>query len=272
VQTDVETIAVPLVVMATGVAAVPLRPTWPGLDVYAGDIKHSSEYGNPGPYAGQRVLVVGFGNSGGEIALDLANAGVSVALSVRGPVQVLPRDLLGLPILSWSILYSRLPARLVDAVNAPIIRLAVGDIERLGLRRAGKGPRQMVEEDGHIPLIDIGTLARIKGGAIGVRAAIKGFTAREVEFADGRREPFDAVILATGFRTNLTELLPGSDGLLDGDGRPAVCGAPGVEPGLYFCGQIASATGQLRQINREACAIARDAEQFLRSSVPAQTA
>src|SRR5206468_8587295 len=94
VETDVETIAAPLAVIATGIAAVPLHPTWPGLNAYAGDIRHSSGYGNPAPYAGKRVLVIGFGNSGGEIALDLANAGVSVALSVRGPVQVLPRDLL----------------------------------------------------------------------------------------------------------------------------------------------------------------------------------
>jgi hypothetical protein len=269
-QTSAETMAAPVAVIATGIAAVPLRPAWPGLDGFAGDIRHSSDYSNPAAFAGKRVLVVGFGNSGGEIALDLANAGVSVALSVRGSVQVLPRDLLGLPILSWSILYSRLPARFVDAMNAPIIRLAVGDIERLGLRRAGKGPRQMVEEDGRIPLIDIGTLAGIKNGSIGVRGAVRGFRERDVEFADGGREPFDAVILATGFRTNLRELLADSAAVFDENGKPAVCGAPAAEPGLYFCGQIASATGQLREIGREASAIADDARQYLRSASPAR--
>ena len=81
------------------------------LDLYRGAVVHSSEYRNPAPYPGKRVLVVGFGNSGGEIALDLANAGVDVALAVRGPVQILPRDLLGFPILAWAILYRRLPAR-----------------------------------------------------------------------------------------------------------------------------------------------------------------
>ena len=98
VETNAETMAAPLVVIATGIAAVALRPTWPGLDAYAGNILHSSDYKNPAPYAGKRVLVIGFGNSGGEIALDLANAGVGVAISARSPVQVLPRDLLGLPI------------------------------------------------------------------------------------------------------------------------------------------------------------------------------
>jgi cation diffusion facilitator CzcD-associated flavoprotein CzcO len=122
-------IAAPIVVVATGIADAPYRPSWPGSESFAGAVIHSSEYRNPAPYEGKRVLVVGFGNSGGEIALDLANADIDVALAVRGPVQILPRDLLGFPILSWAILYRRLPARLVDVINAPVLRLAVGDIE-----------------------------------------------------------------------------------------------------------------------------------------------
>jgi len=95
------------------------------LDSYSGALIHSSNYRNPEPYSGLRVLVIGFGNSGGEIALDLANSGVDVALAVRSPVQIIPRDLLGFPILSWAILYRRLPARLVDFINRPVLRLAV---------------------------------------------------------------------------------------------------------------------------------------------------
>src|SRR5437660_7991642 len=67
-------ITAPVVVVATGIADSPHRPTWPGLETYSGAIVHSIDYRNPPPFAGQRVLVVGFGNSGGEIALDLANA------------------------------------------------------------------------------------------------------------------------------------------------------------------------------------------------------
>src|SRR5450755_1221284 len=147
-------ISAPVVVIATGIADAPYRPSWPGTELYQGSVVHSSEYRNPAPYAGKRVLVVGFGNSGGEIALDLANAGVDVTLAVRNAVQILPRDLLGFPILAWAILYRRLPARFVDVMNAPILRLAVGQFENLGLRRVAKGPRQMVEEDGRVPLID----------------------------------------------------------------------------------------------------------------------
>jgi cation diffusion facilitator CzcD-associated flavoprotein CzcO len=116
----------PVAVVATGIADAPYRPSWPGFELYRGTVVHSSGYRNPTPYLGKRVMVVGFGNSGGEIALDLANAAIDVALAVRSPVQILPRDLLGFPILAWAILYRRLPARLVDSINAPILRLAIG--------------------------------------------------------------------------------------------------------------------------------------------------
>src|SRR5258706_893068 len=86
-------ISAPVVVVATGMADAPYRPSWPGSETWSGQMIHSSQYRNPTPYAGKHVLVVGFGNSGGEIALDLANARIDVALAVRGPVQILPRDL-----------------------------------------------------------------------------------------------------------------------------------------------------------------------------------
>jgi cation diffusion facilitator CzcD-associated flavoprotein CzcO len=251
------------IVVATGIADAPYRPSWPGLETFSGRVIHSSDYRNPDCCAGKRVLVVGFGNSGGEIALDLANAGVDVALAVRSPVQILPRDLLGFPILSWAILYRRLPARLVDLINAPVLRLAVGNIERLGLRRAAKGPRQMVEEDGRVPLIDIGTLARIRDGSIKVRCGIDRFTSDGVMFADARAEPFDAVILATGFRPDLRRLLPDVQGVFDQHGMPMLTGQATAAPGLYFCGQITVPTGQLREIGIEAQRIAGAAKACL---------
>jgi cation diffusion facilitator CzcD-associated flavoprotein CzcO len=253
----------PVVVVATGMAETPYRPAWPGSETYRGLLIHSSDYRNPQTFSGKRVLVVGFGNSGGEIALDLANAGIDVTLAVRGPVQILPRDLLGFPILSWAILQQSLPARLVDALNAPILRLAVGSIEKLGLQRAAKGPRQMIEQDGRVPLIDIGTLAKIRDGSIKVRGGIDRLTPDSVVFADGREEKFDAVILATGFRSDLRRLIPDADGVLDEHGAPRVTGRATAAPGLYFCGHIVSPTGQLREIGIEARRIAEDAKRYL---------
>jgi cation diffusion facilitator CzcD-associated flavoprotein CzcO len=257
-------IAAPIVVVATGIADAPYRPSWPGSESFAGAVIHSSEYRNPAPYEGKRVLVIGFGNSGGEIALDLANADIDVALAVRGPVQILPRDLLGFPILSWAILYRRLPARLVDVINAPVLRLAVGDIEKLGLRRATKGPRQMVEEDGRVPLIDIGTIAKIKDGSIKIRGGIDRFVTDGVIFTGESTEKFDAVILATGFRPDLRKLLPDVNAVFDQHGMPLVTGQRTSVPGLYFCGQITVPTGQLREIGIEAQRIAQSAREYLR--------
>jgi cation diffusion facilitator CzcD-associated flavoprotein CzcO len=265
VDTATGTATAPIVVVATGIADTPYRPSWPGAELYQGSVVHSSEYRNPTPYLGKRVLVVGFGNSGGEIALDLANARIVVTLAVRGPVQIIPRDLLGLPILTWVIFYRHLPARLVDFINAPILRLAVGSFQRLGLRRAAKGPRQMVEEDGRVPLIDVGTLAKIRDGSIRISGGVNRLTQDGVVFADATSGTFDAIILATGFRPDLRQLLPGVPDVFDGHGMPRVTGRPTSAPGLYFCGQITSPTGQLREIALEAQRIADSARRYIAS-------
>jgi indole-3-pyruvate monooxygenase len=85
-------------------------------------------------------LVVGFGNSGGEIAIDLWEHGARPSLAVRSPVNVIPRDLLGIPILAIGILQSKLPPRWADALNAPHLRVVMGDLTRYGLRKLPQGP------------------------------------------------------------------------------------------------------------------------------------
>jgi cation diffusion facilitator CzcD-associated flavoprotein CzcO len=271
-ETDKTAFSAAVAVVATGIAGAPYRPALPGAELYRGEVIHSSDYRNPAGFAAKQVLVVGFGNSGGEIALDLANSGIDVALAVRSPVQILPRDLLGFPILAWAILYARLPARLVDRINAPILRLALGRIEDLGLRRAAKGPRQMVEEDGRVPLIDIGTLDKIRDGSIKIRGSIDRLTPEGVVFADGKGEPFDAIVLATGFRPDLRLLLPDVEGVFDRHGMPLVTGRATNAPGLYFCGQITSPTGQLREIGIEAQRIADDAKNLQFAARQSRTA
>ncbi len=258
-----KSLIVPVVVIATGWADFPNLPTWPGSDEYQGVVVHSSKYRNPIPYAGKHVLVVGFGNSGGEIALDLAEAKIDVALAVRGPVQILPRDLLGLPILTWAIAQRHLPARFTDFINAPAIRLAIGSMENLGLKIATKGPRRMIEEDRRVPLLDVGTLARIRDGTIKVRGGIERFTSDGVVFSDSRAEKFDCIVLATGFRPDLRTLLPDAKGVFDVQGMPVTTGQSTREPGLFFCGHIASPTGQLREIGIEAQRIGRIARAYL---------
>jgi cation diffusion facilitator CzcD-associated flavoprotein CzcO len=265
VDTNKAAVSASVVVIATGLADFPYRPRWPGSDTYQGNLIHSSEYRNTSPYVGKSVLVVGFGNSGGEIALDLAEAHIDTTLAVRGTVQILPRDLLGIPILSWAIAQKSLPTGIVDFINAPVIRLAVGPIERLGLKRAAKGPRRMIEEDGRVPLLDIGTLARIRDGSIKVRGGVDHFTPDGVFFSDETAQKYNAVILATGFRPDLRELLPNENRLLSHEGKPLLTGQATNAPGLYFCGFIASPTGQLREIGLEAKRISDLARQYVKS-------
>jgi cation diffusion facilitator CzcD-associated flavoprotein CzcO len=255
----------PIVVVATGWADYPHTPTWPGVDTFAGEVLHSSRYRNPAPFASQRVLVIGYGNSGAEIALDLAETGVDVTLSARSPVNVVPRELFGVPILFFPAAEQWLPSRVADALNAPLIRFAIGSIEKLGLKRSPKGPLQSIEEDGRVPLIDIGTLDAIRGGRIKLRGDIASFGRESVVFKQSPAERFDAIILATGFRPDLRALLPDAKGVLNATGAPLVSGRATAEPGLFFCGAIPSALGQLRQISIEAQRLA-DAAARLRAA------
>jgi cation diffusion facilitator CzcD-associated flavoprotein CzcO len=263
VEAGAHWIAAPIVVIAAGWADFPHLPTWPGMDSFKGRILHSSAYRNPEPFAGQRTLVVGFGNSGAEIALDLCEAGVDVALSVRSPVCVLPRDLLGIPIVDIAIAQRFLPAGMVDALNAPVLRLVVGSMESLGMKQSDKGPVRMIKEEGRIPVLDVGAVAKIREGRIKVRPAIEVFESDGVRFADERKEEFDSVILATGFRPDLRALLPEARGVLDAAGKPRLSDQESAEPGLYFIGAIPVATGQLREIGIGAARIAKDARRHL---------
>jgi cation diffusion facilitator CzcD-associated flavoprotein CzcO len=245
------------VVVATGATRVPVRPTWPGMDAYGGTVLHSSEYRNGEPWRGGRVLVVGFGNSACEQAIDLVEHGVEAHLSVRSAVNVLPRDLLGVPVLQMGIAMRRLPTGLADALAAPLVALTVGDITKVGLRKLPYGPQTQIKNDRHIPLLDIGTMDHIKAGRITVHGDIARFTETGVEFSDGSSVDVDAVVLATGYRPGLEEFLPEWQKVCDADGRPRVSGGRTALPGLYFVGQFVSPSGMLREMGIEAERVAK---------------
>ena len=246
------------VVIATGYNRVPNLPRWPGQETFRGRIIHSGEYTNAKAFRDNRVLVVGFGNSGAEIALDLAEHGVRCAIAVRGKVNVIPRELLGIPIVMFSLALRPLPTRVADRLTTLSRRLAIGDLSALGLTKRDDGPLTEVVEGRQVPMIDVGTLARIRSGDIAVRKGVESFDGDEVRFADGTHERFDAVVLATGFTTGLSAMLPDHASLLDAHGRPRATGREAAVPGLYFCGYDLSSTGMLRQIGIEAMAIGRD--------------
>ncbi len=248
-----------VVVIATGLAQRPRLPTIPGLAAFDGPVVHSSGYQNPRDIDGQHVLVIGFGNSGGDIALDLADAGRDVEVVVRGPVNLLPKEMFGVPITSFELLTRLLPYTWADAITAPLLRVMTGRPEAYGMVKAEKGPAAQVIEDGRVPLIDVGTLAAIRDGRIRVRPAIDRFEGGTAIFADGKRSDVDAVVLATGYAVDLRPLLPSHPEVLDKTGAPTVSGARTKLPGLYFCSYAVSANGQLRRMSQEALAITADA-------------
>lgn len=245
------------VVVATGRTRQPLRPNWPGMQDFGGQIMHSGAYRNGAQWRGRPVLVVGFGNSACEQAIDLVEHGASPHLSVRSPVNVIPRDILGaIPVLQLGILMRHLPTAVADALAWPLIRFTVGDIRKVGLQKLPYGPNSQIIRDQHIPLLDIGTIDLIRAGRIGMHGDIARFTASGVVFQDGTTLDIDAVVTGTGYRPGLDEFLPDWRAVCDEAGIPEVSGAPTALPGLYFCGQYVSPAGMLREIAIEARRIA----------------
>ena len=224
------------VVMATGLNRIPQQPSYEGEAGFAGRRVHARDYKDPGPFAGQRVLVVGMGNTGAEIALDLSEAGVDSTISVRGPINIVPRDVLGRPTQLTARMLARLPTGIADRIGSMLRRMTVGDLTAYGIATPELAPLAQLRVKGKTPVIDVGTVSRIKKGLISVRPGIDHFEADMVVFTDARREPFDTVIFATGYRPSLDEILRSGKEVLDERGLPHQVIGEGPGRGLYFVG------------------------------------
>jgi len=247
-------------VIATGQYRDPVVPPWPGRESYHGRLTHSSEYRNAGPYENARVLVVGAGNSGAEIATDLAEGGAGrVAISIRTPPPIVPRDPFGLPVQRTSILLSALPPGIADRIGATTARLALGDLSRHGMPKGVFTPYTRRQ----VPLIDVGFVAALKRGAVAVKPAVEALWTEGAAFAGGTREPFDAIVAATGFASGLAGLVDAA-GVLDASGEPTGrSGEPTGHRGLYFMGFTHSLRGHLFEANRASRRLARHVEHDL---------
>jgi len=247
------------VVIATGFNGEPFMPDWPGRDSYRGELIHSSKYRNAEPYRGRDVLVVGTGNSGAEICVDLVEGGAKqVVLSVRTPPNILRRDVAGFPTQALGVAIRRLPIALVDRMTAVAQRLTVGDLSKHGLPRAPRGMYSRVVQDDQVPILDVGLIGLLKADKVKVVGAVEGLDGADVVFDDGTRLRPDAVIAATGFRRGL-EPLVGHLGLIGRNGRPMVHGPEThpAAPGLFFIGFSNPISGNLREIKIDARRIAR---------------
>jgi putative flavoprotein involved in K+ transport len=249
-----------VVVLATGQYRVPRMPAIPGLESYTGSLTHSANYQNASGYVGKRVLVVGAGNSGAEIATQLAEQGAAfVAMSIRTPPPIVPRDIVGVPIQGISLLLSLLPPRFADQLGRITARLVLGDLTRYGLARA----QWRLYSTGHIPVIDVGFVKVLKRWLVHIRPALVRLTPTEAVYVDGRSEPFDAVVAATGFTSGLDSLLD-IPAAFDAQTEPVdPDGEPTAYPGLYFIGYSHSLRGHMFEANRASRRLAANVGRYL---------
>ncbi len=259
VQTETDTFTAERVIVATGYNRVPHIPELPGQRNFRGIIWHSHEYRNGAPFRNENVLIVGMGNTGAELALDLLENGAKPFISVRGPVNVVRRDTFGRPTQPTAIFLSRFPDWFCDVMARLSQKLSVGDVSAYGLGKPIHSPSYDTRR-GKTPVIDMGTLDQIKAGKITVVPGIRQVNAKTVTFTDSRELPFDAIILATGYRPGLTTVLETdlAAHVLNERGYPKSLwfSEPALR-GLHFLGFSIPLTGVLYHLTIDSERIAR---------------
>lgn len=218
------------VVVCNGHHWDPRFPNFPGH--FAGREMHSHAYRRPEPFADQRVLVVGVGNSAVDIAVDLSRT-ASVTLSTRSGAWVVPKYLLGKPADQWGgRVDERLPLWLRDRLYRLLISLSVGDQARYGM------PKPAYPLTAVHPTTNQEFLSYVGHGRVKVKPDVRELRGAEVEFADGTRAAFDTIIYCTGYHVSFP-FLP-REVFEVRDNRVALYRrvVDPARPGLYFVGLV----------------------------------
>jgi cation diffusion facilitator CzcD-associated flavoprotein CzcO len=180
------------VICANGVTWLPSLPQWPGH--FDGELRHAVTYRSPREFEGKRVLVVGLGNSGADIACDAARHAAQAIVSVRRGYHFVPKHVYGWPI----DVHFRRPELIPPALRSMDLRTGVyavtGDVTRLGL------PAPDHDFGQAHPLVNTQLLHHLAHGDITVRPDVQRFAGRSVHFVDGSSTELDLVIAATGYR------------------------------------------------------------------------
>ncbi|EST38754.1 FAD-dependent oxidoreductase [Streptomycetaceae bacterium MP113-05] len=220
------------VVATSGSFSHPYRPALLDLGEFTGTVLHAAQYRHPAPFAGQRVVVVGAGNSAVQIAAELVKT-ARVTLASRAPVKFARQKIAGRDLHYWT--------------------------KHTGLDAAPIGG--LLREIPPQPVIDDGRYrTALTQGAPDRRPVFISLTGTEALWADGSREEVDTIVLATGYRPDLP-YLDGLDGVLDSAGRPRHRGGAALSvPGLAFVGlewQRSLSSNSLRGVGRDAARVAR---------------
>ena len=217
------------VVVATGHQSVPRHP--PQISEFTGTYTHAHGYRVPEPYAGKRVLVIGPGNSGVDIAADICPVTEHTVLSARSPVLIMPRMMFGVPNSRTLSKLEKpfLPWRLRVWIRTRMTAMFHGRMEQWGFST----PRTRTHPISHPTLI-----SQIAWGRIAVKPGIAGVEGNRITFTDGSEDRFDAIIAATGYNTAIP--------FLSDDISPVECATTHVAlynrvahpriDGLYFIG------------------------------------
>lgn len=246
IATDQHVYQSSVLVLATGIMSNPVIPEIPDRSLYRGRILHSVEYRRADEFIGKRVLIVGVGNSAGEIGTELAHAGADVDIAVRSGANVVPLRLLGIPIQYLSMLIQKLPRATQERI---VVQVRKAVARRRGppvLPPPNKSPLDA------IPLIGFHLVDAIRDGKIALRPGIERLTPAGACFRDGTTDAYDVVILATGFRPALQPL--GAHVQVDARGfalrTDRVSSAD--HRTLFYVGHNYDATGGINNINRDA--------------------
>ncbi|ORV14908.1 pyridine nucleotide-disulfide oxidoreductase [Mycobacterium celatum] len=251
------------IVLATGNYSAPTIPGWPGLAGFTGELVHSGNFTNAWPYRGRDVLVVGAGNSGADIAVQLADDGARrIWLAVRTPPHLVRRAIGPVPSDIFLELFAHVPARMVDPLIGRLNRLMWNDLTALGFSRPPLGLKATVETRGRIPTLADELIDMVRAGRVHVVAAVKAVESDRVLLADGTSVAPQAIIAATGFRTDLDGLV-GHLGVLDEQGNPRGGFASHLGDGMFAIGYGIPPNGPLRAIRLAATPLASEVAAYL---------
>ena len=192
-------------VVATGVTWFPNRPTVPG--TFDGEQMHAREFRSAEIFRGRRVLIVGGGNSGADIACEAARHADAAFLSLRRGYHFVPKYLFGVPADVFAHSGPSLPPWLEEKVFGALLRyLIVGDLRRFGL----PAPDHPILRS-H-PIMNTQVLHYLGHGDLTCVRDVRALQGRAVEFVDGRRVPIDLIVWATGYQRRFPFLEESGEG------------------------------------------------------------